>query len=161
MTTSVVFDHTGKIVDSIKKMISRAVYVGIPSDEKENKRDETDKITNAQIGAINEYGSPKHNIPPRPFLMPAVKMEEEHIGKILRETAAKTIGVGGEVDTALTFVGAAVADRAKKNIKDSVGMQPPSAATLKGRKKKGLTGTKPLIATSQLINSIHYEVGNG
>lgn len=160
MSVQVVFDHSGKIVDSIKKMISRAVYVGIPSDKPDNNRKPPDKIKNAALGAIHEYGSPKKNIPPRPFLMPAVRDQEEHIGKILRETAIATIGVGGDVDTALTFVGIAVQDAAKENIQFSKNMQELKQSTLAARRKKGFAGTDPLKVTGQLVNSIHYEVGD-
>ena len=47
-----------------------AVYVGIPSAY--TKR-EDGRITNAEIGYINEFGSPKQHIPPRPFLNPAIR----------------------------------------------------------------------------------------
>lgn len=162
----VLFDYSGKIVDSINQMAARAVYVGIPaaserpkSEDKEGSKSNKSPPTNAQIGAIQEYGDPKKNIPPRPFLNPAAKTEEQYVAKIIRETSVRTIGVGGDVDTALKFIGIKVAERAKMNIKESVNMQDLSEKTLKQREKKK-HGTKPLIDFGYMINSIHYEVGD-
>ncbi len=159
----VMFDYTEKLVHTINQMMTRAVYVGIPGDserpEKEGDKNKKVEITNARIGKIQEYGDPKKNIPPRPFLNPAARMEEEYVGKIIRETSVRTIGVGGDVDTALTFIGIKVAERAKMNIKESVNMQDLSEKTLEQRKKKN-HGTKPLIDFGYLLNSIHYEVGD-
>lgn len=154
----VLFDHSGKIVDSINKMVIRAVYVGIPANS-ERPKDSKKAPTNAEIGFINEYGDPKRNIPPRPFLNPAARTEEKNIEKIIKEVAVKTIGVGGDVDTALTFVGTAVAERAKMNIKESVNMQGLSERTLKHREKIG-HGTKPLIDFGYLLSSIHLYLGD-
>lgn len=159
----VLFDYTEKLVHTINQMMTRAVYVGIPANserpKEEGKKSSKAEATNAEIGMIQEYGDPKKNIPPRPFLNPAARMEEQEVAKIIRETSVRTIGVGGDVDTALTFIGIKVAERAKMNIKESVNMQGLSEKTLKHREKIG-HGTKPLIDFGHMINSIHYEVGD-
>jgi hypothetical protein len=160
-------DHVNALNESIKKMLKRKAYVGIFADDPSNTRkadlEESGrdvKITNAEIGYINEFGEPAHNIPPRPFLIPAVLSSKSEIEASLFNVAQKTVGVGGDIDTALLAVGTKVQNRAKKNITESVGFETLAESTIKARRRKGFQGTKPLIVTGQLVNSIHTEVGD-
>ena len=50
---------------------SMDVKVGIVGSKDSIRKDEP--IQNAQIAAIQEFGSPVRNIPPRPFLVPALE----------------------------------------------------------------------------------------
>lgn len=166
MVVKVTVDHVSAFKESIVKMIKRKAYVGIPLDNPDNTRRQDLKesgrdvnITNAEIGYTNEFGSPLHNIPPRPFLIPAALSSKGEIEKTLSNAAKNAIGGGGNIDAALLAVGTKVQNRAKKNITSSNGFEPLSESTVKARKRKGLKGTKPLIATGQLVNSIHTEVG--
>jgi hypothetical protein len=59
----------GDVIEAISQLSNKDVLVGIPDSAPE--RTDT-PITNAQIGYVMETGSPAHNVPARPFLVPGV-----------------------------------------------------------------------------------------
>ena len=59
-------DNLANIQKALHDLSRTTVHVGIP--EEKSKRKSPDKMTNAALGYIHEYGSPANNIPARPWL---------------------------------------------------------------------------------------------
>ena len=140
------------IFAAIEKLTSQEVLVGIPHGE---ARSDTD-MTNAQIGYIQETGSPAMNLEARAFLAPGVEDCQELISTQLTKAADEALkgnnqGVGRCLNRAGMIAQNGV--RAKINTGD---FAPLSEATLRARRRAGKTRTKPLIDTGQLRNSITY-----
>lgn len=151
MSVTVLTDRVGDILAKIAQLTAADVLVGIPSD----KSDRSDgPIGNAGLGYINEFGSPLQNIPARPFLQPGVKAVEEKVAQFMIQPLTSNV----TVDQAFNRAGLTAAASAKKQITSQAGFAPLAASTLAARKRKGFDGTKALIQTGQLLNSITYVI---
>lgn len=101
------------------------------------------------VAAVQEFGSPAHNIPPRPYFRGMIQKHQDEwpgqIATLLNRTgydAGRTLGQMGEL----------IAGELRQSIRDLT--SPPLApATVK---RKGFA--KPLVDTGHLLNSIDYEV---
>lgn len=115
-------------------------------------------MNNATIGYIMENGSPAANIPERPHLIPGVQEAREDIADQL-EGGARAILEGRETDAnrVLHRVGLVAQNAVRRKI-DEGPFDPLSPVTLSKRRKRGRTGTKPLIDTAQYRNAITYVV---
>lgn len=128
-----------------------AVYVGIPSAY--TKR-EDGRITNAEIGYINEFGSPKQHIPPRPFLNPAIRECTPQCAQLLKPDPRFPLDPS-KLDKCGLYASAQV----KNYIRSQKGMVPLSPKTIAARKRRRVSrkaGTKALIDTANLLQSINY-----
>lgn len=154
MTIKVLKDNLKTFMSKLKEMESKNILVGIPADAA--PREEKTEITNAEIGYVNEFGSPAKNIPPRPFLMPGVKDAGDQVSSVLGKCAVnKDADINSQLDKAGLLAQSAV----RRRITLSIGMRGISEETRKRREAKGRTGEmKPLIDTGQLINSITYVI---
>ncbi len=114
----------------IKEFKNDEVLVGIPEDTSERNEEDPGAITNAALLAINEYGSPANNIPPRPVL------------------AADALFQGYE------RVGIIAANSVKKAINSQEGIEEPAVSTILARRARGFKGTKALVVTGQMRNAI-------
>lgn len=101
------------------------------------------------VAATNEFGNPANNQPPRPFFRNAIANHESE----WQEATAKLIENGGEVRDVLSLLGEIIVDDIKESIRtlDSPPLSPVTIA------RKGFD--KPLIDTSNMLNSVSYEVG--
>ena len=142
---------------------------------KSGEHESGEKLTNAQLALIHEFGAPERNIPARPFVMPAfAKGRAEYRGalhKLLGE-AVREVAEGGHPRSfrqMLGLIGSKMAADMKAFV---VGreVQPqldPAGATYrrkmkKGKWNKGNKGTPAaLIDTGRLVGSITYEVVSG
>ncbi|MGH8709731.1 MAG: hypothetical protein ACREVA_00155 [Burkholderiales bacterium] len=131
------------------------VLVGIP--EEEGRRSD-DPETNAAIGYVNEYGSPADNIPPRPFLLPGVEEAAPQVANALGRAVDQAFDSQTAIDRGLNEAGLLAQSSVKNRIVAQTGFAPLAARTLAARRSAGFAGTKALIRTSQLINSITYVV---
>ena len=162
MTASVriTVDRLGNIVKEINDLTRKDVLIGIPEAET-NRQDEdggSAPATNAALGYIHEHGSPANNIPARPFLIPGVKDAQGAIEKRLKQAADAALkGDKAAVDRQMHSAGIEAQNSVKTKI-NSGDFEPLAPATLAQRKARGRTGTKPLIDTGQLRNSITYVV---
>ena len=106
----------------------------------------------AMIAAIQDYGAPNANIPPRPFFrnMVAAKSQEwpNAIALNLRLN-------NNEVEPTMRIVAEAIAGQLRESI-IKTNAPPLSPITIA---RKGFA--KPLIDTSHMINSVDYEVRFG
>lgn len=147
-------DKVTNVLKSIESIKNNRVLVGIPQEE--NSRNDG-KMTNSSIGYIHENGSPVNNIPARPFLATGVSKIKEEASRILADGALEAMN-DGDTKNALTKVGILATSSVKKTLQAGEGFEPLSESTLAQRQRRGFKGTKPLIRTGQLRNSITYVI---
>lgn len=162
-TLKVTSDFTKQFNDIVKKFKNEDVLVGIPAADSERKSEQgsPQMITNAALLAINEFGSPLNNIPPRPVMKIGIKNAQEEIASQF-ETMTKNIfkTMGGSLDIYFNRIGIIASNSIKKAINSQEDIDPPSEATLAARAAKGFKGTKALIVTGQMRNAITYVLRN-
>lgn len=145
-------DFTEKFNDIVKGFKNDEVLVGIPSDNTDRKEGE---INNATLLAINEFGSPMNNIPPRPVMATGIRNAQDAIGEQFEKAASQALSKGLSVlPTYYERAGIIAANSVKKAINDQDGIEPPSESTLAARARAGFKGTKSLIVTGQMRNAI-------
>ena len=126
--------------------------------------EDKEKTPVAYVAAIQEYGSPAQNIPPRPFMRPTVAKYKGEWADIMRD-GMKDIIEGRKTITHILDV---VGDRGAMDMKTTISQvtSPPlSPVTIKRRmaktKDKGKGGgsfDKPLEDTFTLFDSINHKV---
>lgn len=147
-------EEFNKIVKSFKK---DAVLVGIPQEETQRTNDQM--INNATLLAINNFGSPLNNIPPRPVMSIGIRSAQPEISEQFKLAAQKSFAEG--IDALGTYynrAGIIASNAIKKAINSQERIEPPADSTLASRKSAGFTGTKALIVTGQMRNAITYVV---
>lgn len=76
-------DNTSVLTQLLQKLEQQQVLLGIPIDSDNNERSDSN-LTNAQIGFIQEYGSPINNLPARPFLIPGIENNTREFSKAIQ-----------------------------------------------------------------------------
>lgn len=156
-------DKVDLLYAAIRSLTKTDVMVGIP--ESATKRDGTEnagagsKITNAAIGFINETGSPKRNIPPRPHLAPGVKdAQEKIVGQLKGAAKAAIEGDVEGVQKRQNAVGTVAVSSVKAKIVAvlSPALSPVTLYARKHRKKAPRMGETPLIDTGDYLKHITY-----
>lgn len=144
----------------MNKLGKASVKVGIQSDAGKHKRKVSDKRKTSgkrktseadmlDIAVWNEFGTAK--TPSRPFIRQCFEDNKEAVAQHLGRTFS-VVAQGGRLETELANVGQWYQDRQKNTLKSYPWT--PNAPSTRKRKKS----SKPLIDTSQLINSIRYKV---
>lgn len=101
------------------------------------------------VAAIQNFGAPEKNIPPRPFFSDMVKAKSPTWGKkVARVLRASDF----DADKALALTGEAISGELQKSILD---LQSPELADSTVA-AKGFS--KPLIDTAHMMNSVQYQV---
>lgn len=151
---SVIVDRTHDFVRSIEKLVGQRVLVGYPAST--SARD--GPITNAALGYIHEHGAPEANIPARPHLVPGVNNAKARlIAKFRQIGEAALAGQAGKADMGFAQAGLIAQNAVKAKI--SEGVPPPLAeSTLAARRRRGRTGSVPLVDTGALRNAVAYVV---
>lgn len=175
---SVVVDRSRNLEASLKALASLEVLVGIPADKGERKADPEnpgdEPMTNAQLGYIHENGSPKRNIPARPFLKPGIRKARRPITDQLRAAALAALdGNEGGIRQAFTKAGLMAQNSVRAQFVDgdlaplaesTLDKRPKATRDEKGRitrrpKSRRESGAiNPLILTGQLRKSITFVV---
>ncbi len=156
MTVKILKDDVAKVLASIQELASKQVLAGIPASKAQ--RDDGSPLNNAQIGYLQNYGSPVNNIPPREFMESGIALAQESIEAHLKNAAKAAVNVNPEkVDIELNATGlvAQAGLRARINSGD---FQELSKSTLAARRRRGRTGIKPLIDKGELRNSLTYVI---
>ncbi len=139
-------------IEAINKAINDFItdeFVTVGIHEEAGTHDETG-INNAQLGAIQEFGTDNGRIPPRPWLVPGVNSGNEEYLKIITDAAEKQQPLSG----ALEQVGVVAASKVQIYMTEL--KTPPNAPST--IKKKG--SSNPLIDTGELRSSVTYKVTN-
>ncbi len=149
-------DFTEQFNAIIKKFRRDAVLVGIPEQKTDRKEDEP--INNATLLAINNFGSPKNNIPARPVMEIGIRNAQDEIAAAFKQGAQQALTKGlAALPIAYNRAGIIAANSIKKAI-NSQEFEPLSEATLAARKRAGFAGTKALVVTAQMRNAITHVV---
>lgn len=108
----------------------------------------TDRTSIPMVAATNEFGNPANNQPPRPFFRNAIAENEEK----WKEKTSQLIERGDDIGEIFSTLGEIIVDDIKGSIRkfESPALSPVTIA------RKGFD--KPLIDTSDMLNSVSYEV---
>jgi hypothetical protein len=106
-------------------------------------------ITLAQLGLIQEYGTPR--IPPRPFLGPAIENNREQLSALQRLLLQQILRGEMTPKLALAKLGALAQGLVQQQIRAT--LTPPNAPST--IKRKG--SSHPLIDTGQMVQNVAWE----
>ncbi len=149
-------DRLKEVLQSISGLVDKQVLVGIPDSAPERQDDEP--IGNAAIGYIQETGSPANNLPARPFLVPGVAAAEpKTLPKLQQAFEAALDGDLSRADKRMAGAGLEAQNSVRARINSGISPE-LKESTLANRRRRGRTGTVPLIDTGQLRNSITYVI---
>jgi len=149
----VLTDNTAALKRAIAELTGTQVMVGIPATTAGRSKG---AIDNATLGYIHENGSPAANIPARPFLRPGVRNAQAKITQQLRKAGVAALaGNSSGMVRAMTSAGLVAQSSVRAKITDGP-FQALSASTLRARRRRGRTGTRPLIDTGQLRRAITF-----
>jgi hypothetical protein len=113
------------------------------------------RLSNADVAAINEFGTDDGRVPPRPTLRPSM---DEHKSEYVEGLKWLTEGVLYGTRTyrmALNFIGKLAVKNLKAKIRSHV--PPPNKESTIRKKGHG----KTLIDTHQMLDSVSYHTNNG
>lgn len=140
------------IKKSLELLSKKGVYVGVAEDTDDRQ---TNEMTNALLAFIHTEGAPAQNIPPRPFLQPAIQANKDAIATL--QTKAVIAAFAGKplvVSQQLEKIGMFGRDAVRRWWDDPRNnWAPNTGGTIK---RKG--SNHPLIDTGQLKNAITYVI---
>ncbi|EMY4690305.1 hypothetical protein AAYT81_002588 [Yersinia enterocolitica] len=101
------------------------------------------------VAAVNEFGNPGNNQPPRPFFRSAISRHSSEWSENVEKLVSSN---EGDTEKVLQIMGEVISGHIRESIRELV--EPPlSEATIKA---KGFS--KPLIDTGHMLDSVDYEV---
>ena len=106
----------------------------------------------AYVAAIQEFGAPAVNIPPRPFIQPTIRAKKKYWSDVLAAQIPKVVMGKMTAFDALDLVGMTAAAGIKETI-SKITAPPLKPATIK---RKG--SAKPLIDTGLMLASVQNAV---
>ncbi|CRY10588.1 hypothetical protein [Yersinia enterocolitica] len=147
----------GKIIDFLeqvgKSLESKQVKVGFV-----DGATYPDGTSVAMVAAINEYGNPSNNQPPRPFFRNAISGHSEEWA----DSVMRGIRAGVNTETVLQLVGEVIVGDVQNSISEL--MEPKlSDVTLhirRTREKFKNQSTKPLVDTGDMYGDVKFEVSD-
>lgn len=149
-------DRLKEVLESISGLVDKQVLVGIPDSAPERKDDVP--LSNAAIGYIQETGSPANNLPARPFLVPGVaSAQEKTLPQMQKAVEAALDGDLPRAEKRMASAGLAAQNSVRARINSGISPQ-LKESTLAARRRRGRTGTVPLIDTGQLRNAVTYVI---
>jgi hypothetical protein len=152
-------DRTKDFARQVDSLIKSEVLVGIPAENA--GRDDGSAINNAEIGYIQENGSPVKNIPARPFLVPGVASVQDKVAAKMKAGAKNALdGDKNAASVTLNSVGliAAAAVQRKIDTGPFVPLSPRTLYRRKHRKEAPRMGEQPLIDKGDLRRAIAYVI---
>ncbi|EGT79337.1 hypothetical protein [Haemophilus haemolyticus] len=135
-----------KELELINKIGKASVKVGVQADAGVHSESGENLI---DIGIWNEYGTA--HIPSRPFIRQTFEDNQQAVAQYLGRVVAN-VAKGGDLVQELSKLGQWYQDKQKKTLTSYPWT--PNAPSTRKRKKS----SKPLVDTSQLVNSIRYKV---
>lgn len=155
INVNITVDNLSQFEKAINLLKRKQILAGVP-EAKTRRRG--DPINNATLAAIHDKGSPSQNIPARPFMEPGIQSVSRQIEQKLLSAGQSVLdGDALKAELRLEEVGLIAQNglRAKINSNIQPALKP---ATLAARRRRGITGTRTLIDTGQLRNSLTYVV---
>lgn len=117
----------------------------------------------AYVAAIQEYGAPEKNIPPRPFMRPAVEQNRDYLIDGMKQGVKAVLARKASAEDVLSVVGSRMAGDISKAI-SQVSAPPLKPATIATRARKRASGvvtaglTKPLVDTGYMLATVTSQV---
>lgn len=166
-------DKFGDALKAVDMLMKTDVLVGVPDDKAGRNEDE---MSNAEIGYINEFGSPAQNIPERPHLMPGISAARDEISARLEKASQAALNGKPQMVYRQLQAAGLIAQRSVRAKVNSGEFVPLSDQTLQERANRGRKGAKaeiasrligndpttdfakPLVDTGQYRNSITYVI---
>lgn len=136
------------LIKELKALSNNRVLVGVPSEkadrefsaeewENRKKKPISERMNNAQLAYIHDRGSPKANIPARPFMKPGIAKAQGGINKEFKAAAmAKLDGNESEVSIRLHRAGLMAQNSIRGVIRIGEGFEPLKRGTLLARMRK-------------------------
>lgn len=152
---NITVDNLAQFDAALKIMQKREILVGVPQASGPRK---SGTITNAALAAIHDKGSPSQNIPARPFMEPGIQSVAPQIQqRLLTVGQAVLEGDAVKAEQGMQATGLIAQNGMRNKINSNIApaLKP---ATLAARRRRGRTGTRTLIDTGQLRNSLTYVV---
>lgn len=149
-------DTVPQLIAALKALEHREVLVGYPSDgvEREPDEDGREPATNAEIAYIQNNGSPARGIPAREFMASGVESVKDKIVQAGQQAGRQALdGNLDAVGKGLVAMGLIGEEGIKQRLANG-NFTPLKAQTLRRRRLRGRTGTKPLNDTGQLIAAV-------
>jgi hypothetical protein len=132
-------DRLKEVLTALEGLTLDRVYVGVPEKTagKRTDKESGERINNAQLARIHEYGAPAAHIPPRPFLVPGIMHAHDQIAGDLREGARKCLDDlnPNAAEQALKKAGSHAAAQVQQEFTDN-SWEPLAESTLEARWKK-------------------------
>jgi hypothetical protein len=166
MPVTITKDLGADITKALRDLSRKRVLVGVPQ---ANNDRPGERIGNAALAYIHNYGAPEANIPARPFMEPGIDAARPAITTAFEyATKAALAGDSAKVDANLDIAGIKAVNSITQIIQ--AGIPPPLApATVRARRRRSkgssyrrlattASDTTPLIDTSELLRSITYIV---
>ncbi|HGL5074093.1 TPA: hypothetical protein ACKFHZ_001939 [Burkholderia multivorans] len=150
-------DRLNEVLKSIAGLVRQEVLVGVP-DSTAGRKDDGEPLSNAEIGYIQETGSPANNIPARPHLVPGVQDARPKFEPQLQKGVEAALdGDLEQVQRRLNMAGIAAQNTVRAKVNSNI---PPKLAdsTLAARRRRGVTRENTLVDTGQYRNAITYVV---
>lgn len=158
-------DDFKRLIESFK---NDAVLIGIPQEDgprEKGPEGETPEINNATLMFINNFGSPANNIPARPVMEIGIRMVQDDLADEMGKAAKEALDKGtAAIEKYYNRAGLIGSNSVKNVINNQIDIEGPAESTLRARKyltQKGFNGTKSLLVTGQLRNSITWVVDPG
>lgn len=145
-----------RVIEGLRAIALTQVMVGVPAEK--DSREGGQPINNAALAYIHTNGAPEAGIPARPWLEPGIRDIQPEI--VRRQEGVLKLALDGRpdaVDRAQNALGLRAVSSVKARLKAGPHV-PLKESTLAARRRRGRTGTKPLIDTGQLLNANTYVI---
>lgn len=116
----------------------------------------------ALVATVQNFGSVANNIPPRPFMTPAIENAKEKLSKLAKFEAVKILNGESNADVLYNKAGLMLVGAIQEAIIDVTNPK-LKASTQKARDRRHYSGsdsTKPLIDTGHMLASVDFRVSN-
>lgn len=161
-----------RVMEVAKLLRERDVHVkvGVLEETAAGGEQREGGVSNAELAAIHEFGTPDGHIPERSFMRSTMDANKATYLENLKTLITRIVLGQITVDRAFNILGAKIAADIKKRVTTGEGIPPPNAPSTVARKrrrgawngKQGATGAiRTLIDTGRMIGSITWTVMNG
>ncbi|WP_069705200.1 hypothetical protein [Burkholderia seminalis] len=154
---SMKIDRLDAVLKSIAGLVKQEVLVGVP-DSTAGRKNDGEPLSNAEIGYIQETGSPANNIPARPHLVPGVQDARPKFEPQLQKGVEAALdGDLEQVQRRLNMAGIAAQNSVRAKVNSNIAPE-LAESTLEARRRRGVTRENTLVDTGQYRNSITYVI---
>lgn len=111
-------------------------------------------ISNVELAAVHEFGSPDRGIPERSFIRSTYDEKRDAWTALLKKALRGVYEGKVSLEQALSMVGLRAEADIKRHVTSGVGIPPPLKPATIARKGS----SRPLVDTGRMINSVSHEV---